>query len=390
MNRNRVLISGAGIAGLTLAIQLKQHGFEPLVIERAIAPRTAGYMMDFSGTGWDVAERIGILGRLREITYPIDALAFVDADGEPFVDVPIARIREALDGNYIYLRRPDLERVLTERADELGVEIRYGTSLHKLHSLRDYVHATFADGRVEDFDIVIGADGLHSCVRQLAFGAEQLFSRFLGLYAAAFHLPSGASRLDRRCKLFEETDRAAFFYPLGDDRMDATYVFRHDEQEVLPGQSLAFVKSQYHGGGWITDDVLREYQESEPIYFDPATMIVMPRWHRGRVALVGDACGCLTLLAGQGSHMAMGGAYVLAEELARQDNHRAAFAAYQSRIKPHVDRKQKDAAGFARVFVPGRRSRPWLRRLVLKAIFSKPGLSLAMKWFGTRSVLPQA
>jgi 2-polyprenyl-6-methoxyphenol hydroxylase-like FAD-dependent oxidoreductase len=388
MNRNRVLISGAGIAGLTLAIQLKQKGFEPLVIEQAKAPRTAGYMMDFFGTGWDVAERMGLTERLTAIKYPITGLAFVESDGKPFVEAPVQRIRDALGGHYVYLRRPDLERVLMERANELGVEIRYGLSLHRLRSMRDYVHAIFDDGRVDDFDLVVGADGVHSCVRDLTFGHARQFRRFLGLYVAAFHLANGAGRLDGRVKLYEETDRTTFFYPLDSERMDATYVFRHGEEDVLPGQSLAFVKSHYRGGGWITDDMLRNYPDSEPLYFDPATMIVMPRWHRGRVALVGDACGCLTLLAGQGSHMAMAGAYVLAEELARTDNHREAFAAYQAAIKPHVDRKQKESAAFAKVFVPGKHSMPWLRHFAIKLMFSGIGLPLAMRWLGTRSVLP--
>jgi 2-polyprenyl-6-methoxyphenol hydroxylase-like FAD-dependent oxidoreductase len=390
MTRKRVLISGAGIAGLTFAIQLKQRGFETLVIERAKAPRTDGYMMDLFGTGWDVAERMNLIGRLTEIKYPIDALAFVDNRGEPRTQVPISRLRQALGNRYIYLRRPDLERVLIERAHDLSINIQYDLSLHRLQSLRDRVHVVFDNGRADDFDLLIGADGVHSCVRQLAFGAEQQFACFLGLYVAAFHLASGGERLDGMCKLFEETDRAAFFYPLNDGQMDATYVFRHREQEILPGQSLAFVKSQYRGGGWITDDVLRNYSSSEPIYFDPATMVVMPRWHRGRVALIGDACGCLTLLAGQGSHMAMAGAYVLADQLARADNHREAFAAYQDAIKPHVDRKQKEAAAFAKVFVPSKRSMPWLRHLALKLIFSSAGLPLAMKWLGGRSVLPAA
>jgi 2-polyprenyl-6-methoxyphenol hydroxylase-like FAD-dependent oxidoreductase len=383
-----VLISGAGIAGLTFAIQLKQHGFEPVVIEHSHAQRTEGYMMDFFGTGWDVAERMGLTERLTAIKYPIAALAFVDNAGKPYAEAPIERLRGALGGHYVYLRRSDLEQVLAERARELGVEIRFGTSLHRLDSLDDHVHAVFHNGRVDDFDLAVGADGVHSCVRQLMFGPERQFTCFLGLYVAAFHLDHGAERLGRTCKLFEETGRMAFFYPLDDRRMDATYVFRHDEEDVLPGQSLAFVKSQYRGGGWITEDLLRDYPDSEPIYFDPAMMVMMPQWHHGRVALIGDACGCLTLLAGQGSHMAMAGAYVLAKELARHDDHRDAFAAYQAAIKPHVDRKQRDAASFAGVFVPSRRSRPWLRRLAFKTIFSAIGLPLMMRWFGGRSVLP--
>ena len=389
MNRKRVLISGAGIAGLTLAIQLKQKGFEPLVIEQAKAPRTEGFMMDFFGAGWDVAERMNLIERLTAITYPIEALAFVDNSGQPNTKVSIARLREALGGRYLYLRRPDLERVLTERARELSIEIRYGLSLHRLHSLRDRIHVVFDNGRVDDFDLAFGADGVHSAVRQLMFGLEQQqFTCVLGLHVAAFHLASGGDRLEGMCKLFEESDRAAFFYPLNGGRMDATYVFRHREEKILPGQSLALVKSQYRGGGWITEDVLRDYPNGEPTYFDPATMIVMPRWHRGRVALVGDACGCMTLLAGQGSHMAMAGAYALAEQLARTDDHREAFAAYQAAIKPHVDRKQKRAAAFAKVFLPSKRSVPWLRHLALKLMFSSAGLPLAMKWLGGRSVLP--
>jgi 2-polyprenyl-6-methoxyphenol hydroxylase-like FAD-dependent oxidoreductase len=389
MNRKRVLISGAGIAGLTFAIQLKRHGFEPVVIERDSALRTEGYMMDFFGTGWDVAARMGLTERLRAIHYPIDALAFVKADGKPYYHVPVQRIRDALDGKYIYLRRPDLERVLAERARELGVEIRYATSLHKLHSLRDYVHATFADGRVDDFDLVVGADGVHSCVRSLAFGADQPFMRFLGLYVAAVHLTGGSDRLERMCKVYEEPERSSFFYPLDGTRMDATYVFRHDEVEVLPGQALRFLRSQFRGGGWISDDVLREYPSAEPVYFDPAMMVVMPRWHRGRVALIGDACGALTLLSGQGSHMAMAGAYVLAEQLAKHDDHRAAFTAYEQTIKPQVERKQKESAAFANMFVPGKASHMWLRRLAIRAMFSSLGLPLMMRAFGARSsVLP--
>ena len=123
--------------------------------------------------------------------------------------------------------------------------------------------------------------------------------------------------------------------------------------------------------------------------FDSATQIEMPQWHKGRVALIGDACGCLTLLAGQGSHMAMAGGYVLAQELARQPDHAAAFAAYQNFLKPHVDKRRRDAARFAGMFVPSQRSRPWLRRLALKLLFSAPLIKIGLRFFGTKSVLAQ-
>ena len=133
--------------------------------------------------------------------------------------------------------------------------------------------------------------------------------------------------------------------------------------------------------------MLKAHAASDPIFFDSVTQIVMPQWHKGRVALIGDACGCLTLLAGQGSHMAMAGGYVLAEELARQADHTAAFTAYQKFLKPHVDKKQRDAARFAGLFVPKPNSWPWLRRLTLKLMFSRPLIKFGLGAFGVKSVL---
>jgi 2-polyprenyl-6-methoxyphenol hydroxylase-like FAD-dependent oxidoreductase len=128
----KILISGAGIAGLTLAVLLREQGLEPLVIERDKALRTEGYMMDFFGSGWDVAERMGLVPELRAIHYPIDQLQFVNSEGAVWFSVPIDRIRRALGGNYVYLRRSDLERILYDRAVARGVTIRFGCQVTAL------------------------------------------------------------------------------------------------------------------------------------------------------------------------------------------------------------------------------------------------------------------
>ena len=389
MSRNNsVLISGAGIAGLTLAILLKKQGYEPLVVERNKGLRSDGYMMDFFGSGWDVAERMGLADELRAIHYPIDALQFVDSDGKVYASVPIARVSHALDGKYVYLRRSDLERILYDRAQASGVAVRFGSVVTALRETANGVRATFVDGAAADFTLVFGADGVHSGVRRLIFGEGRQFERFLGGYVAAFHLKRHKFDIGRALKLYEETDRVAAFYPLDDERMDATYVFRHDEVQVLPEDRLSFVRKQFKGAGWIAEAMLKAYKAKEPIYFDPLTQIAMPHWHQGRVALVGDACGCLTLLAGQGSHMAMAGAYVIARELERHNGDYAlAFAAYEAMLKPAVTKRQKDAAAMARYVIPSTRSRPWLRRLVIKLLFSPLVLPLVFRWFGARSVL---
>ena len=383
----RILISGGGIAGLTLAIEFKRRGFDPHVIEREPGLRREGYMMDFFGTGWDVAERMGLLERLRAVRYPIDSLEFVDRNGKAYVHMPIERMRRALDHKYVYLRRQDLERILAERARELGIAPRYGTGLAALDDTGGAVKARFEDGSEDEFALVIGADGVHSRVRALVFGEERQFARFLGLYVAGFHAPSERFPLNNTVKLYEEIDRVAFLYPLDARQLDATYVFRQAELHVPHGERLAFLRERYRGAGWIAEDVLKAHASDEPLFFDSVTQIVMPHWHKGRVALIGDACGCLTLLAGQGSHMAMAGGYVLAQELSRHTDHTAAFAAYQNLLKRHIDKKQRDAARFAGLFVPKPNSRPWLRRLTLKLFFSDPLLRFGLGAFGTKSVL---
>jgi 2-polyprenyl-6-methoxyphenol hydroxylase-like FAD-dependent oxidoreductase len=388
VNDKRILISGGGIAGLTLAVELKRHGFDPHVIEREPALRSEGYMMDFFGTGWDVAERMGLLPRLRAVRYPIDALEFVDEQGQAYMHMPIERIRHALDEKYVYLRRQDLERILAERAREVGVVPHYGCSLAALTDRSDAVRARFEDGCEEDFALVVGADGVHSRVRDLTFGEERPFARFLGLYVAAFHITSNGLPVNRAATIYEEPNRLSMVYPLDDGHLDATFLFRHDEIGHLPHRArLAFLRERFRGAGWITQDMLAACPEDAPVFFDSVTQIVMPQWHRGRIALIGDACGCLTLLAGQGSHMAMAGGYVLAQELARQADHAAAFAAYQNALKPSVDKKQKSAARSAPLFVPKLNSWPWLRRLTIKLIFSRPLIDLVLVSFGSKSVL---
>jgi 2-polyprenyl-6-methoxyphenol hydroxylase-like FAD-dependent oxidoreductase len=383
-----VLISGGGIAGLTLGILLKEANFEPLVIEREPHLRAEGYMMDFFGSGWDVAERMGLVPQLRAIHYPIDSMQFVDDHGETYVSMPIDVVRRALGGKYVYLRRSDLEHILYERAVASRVAIRFGASIAALTQDETKVNVTFEDGAEASFDLVFGADGVHSKVRTLVFGDEHQFDRFLGAYVAAFHLKDHRFDLDRALKLYEETDRVGAFYPLDETRMDATFVFRHDEVHVPHDRRLDFTKEEFKHAGWILERVLEDYPGTAPIFFDTMTQIVMPRWHQGRVALVGDACGCLTLLAGQGSHMAMAGAYVLSRELScHRGDHAAAFAAYQALLKPAVDKRQGDAALFAKVFIPSERSRPWLRRLTTRLMFNPLVLPIVFRWFGVKSVL---
>ncbi len=383
-----LIISGSGIAGLTLGILLRERGWNPLLIERSPAPHTGGYMMDFFGTGWDVAERMNLTDPLRAIHYPIDFLKYVDDRGDPCFSVRMESIRRALESRYVYLLRSDLERILLDRAAQAGVDIRFGASIRSFDDAGDHLEVTFDDGQTARAELLIGADGVHSRVRELAFGPEASFSRYLGCFVAAFPAPL-FPEIERSVVLHEEPERVSVFYHLSAHEMDSMLLFREPAAGFVPTDGrLPLLRRRFEQTRWITSNVLRELPEQTPLFFDTLTQIVMPHWSAGRVCLIGDACGCLTLAAGQGSHMAMAGAYVLATELLRHPgNHAAAFSAYEQYLKPHVESKRAAAARLAARFVPAADSWMWLRRLVLQAMFSRLFLPLFIRSEGGLSAL---
>lgn len=390
MNTNKkVLISGGGIAGLTLGILLKEKGWEPTIIERDPAVRTEGYIIDFWGTGWDVAERMGIAEDLRKITYPITSLQYVDANGAPYLSLPVASVRNALGGKYTYLQRSDLERILFERANAVGLHVVFGTTIQSLQDNGTEVDVTFSDGSTGSCALVFGAGGVHSRVRELAFGPESQFDRFLGYYVGAFHLENNKYDIGTAVTIYEESDRSLWVYSLGGNKMSAVYIFRHKDIGYVPPQErLPLLQKAYRGAGWITENILSDLRETDPIFFDSATQIVMPSWSKGRVALLGDACACLTLLAGQGSHLAMAEAYVIATELERHNgDHIRAFAAYEEALKATTVKKQKDAVRISRFFLPSKNSIIPLRRLIERTFFNRLFIRAGLKFFGTKSVL---
>jgi len=193
----RILISGAGIAGLTLAVLLKEQGHDPLVVECDDALPTEGYMMDFFGTGWDVAERMGLTDGLRTLRYPIEALQFVDERGKVYASVPISRVSRALGGKYVYLRRPDLVRILHERAQSLGVEIQFGTEIAQIEGasglepmVRCWMHTGFLNMKGEKMSKSLGN---FVTIRN---ALDRLDYRILRFYFLRTHYRSAAEMTD--------------------------------------------------------------------------------------------------------------------------------------------------------------------------------------------------
>jgi 2-polyprenyl-6-methoxyphenol hydroxylase-like FAD-dependent oxidoreductase len=269
--------------------------------------------------------------------------------------------------------RGDLERLLYSKIED-RVEVRLGTSVDSFEHDETEVRARLTDGTTSSFDVVVGADGVHSRVRELAFGKEESFSRFLGYYTAAL------SSMTRVCvKVFGEAfytltvpGRQVAAYPISGGRL-ATF-FIHKAEYRLDDFSAQTVREELHraygGMGWIVPELLERCPYGSGVYFDEVKQIEMSDWSRGRVALVGDACGCVSLLAGQGASLAVWGAYTLAEELgAAQEGEEeivAALARYEGKLKPPVQTRQKAGRRLARWFVPEDHTRLVVRDAVMR------------------------
>ena len=355
-----VLISGGGIAGLTLAYLLHHHGHKPLVVEKSPKVRDEGYMIDFLGPGYDASEKMSLLPEIEGIHYRIPRLAFLAPSGKERFSVSYATLRKNLFGDrHFNFMRGDLERLLYSKIED-RVEVRLGTSVDSFEHDETEVRVRLTDGTTSSFDVVVGADGVHSRVRELAFGKEESFSRFLGYYTAAFIIDDARMREGFGEAFYTLTvpGRQVAAYPISGGRL-ATF-FIHKAEYRLDDFSAQTVREELHraygGMGWIVPELLERCPYGSGVYFDEVKQIEMSDWSRGRVALVGDACGCVSLLAGQGASLAVWGAYTLAEELgAAQEGEEeivAALARYEGKLKPPVQTRQKAGRRLARWFVP--------------------------------------
>ncbi len=366
----RIAINGAGIAGLTLAHWLYRNGHEPTLIEKAPSFRSGGYVVDFWGVGYSIAERMGILPDVLNAGYSFKELRLLDENGRKVGGFSTDVFRRMTDGRFTSLPRGDLGTTIC-RTIENRVECLFENSISGIEESGSGVRATLERGGPRDFDLVIGADGLHSRVRRLVFGPEDRFEKQLGYRVASFQVDGYAPRDELVYVARSAPGRQFARIALRDDRTVFLFVFRAElmaePEPSNPRETRALLRGIYKNMGWESAQILKAMEEVEEIYFDRVSQIRMDTWSRGRVMLIGDAASAVSLLAGEGTGIAMAEAYVLAGELERAKNdHRTAFRNHEKRLRPFVDRKQKAAEAFASSFVPKTAFGIWMRNQVTK------------------------
>lgn len=378
MNAKTVLIAGVGIAGPTLAFWLKAGGSIPTLVERAPALRTGGYVIDFWGLGYEIAERMGLAADIHRVGYRIREMRIVDSRGRRVTGFGTDVFEELSGGRYVTLGRSDLSRLLFDKIENT-TEVIFGDEIVALQDHDDCVRVRFRHAAERRFDLVIGADGLHSQVRQLVFGPRQRSERALGYMVAAFEVQSYRPRDEDIYMIFSAPGRMVGRVALHDDRTLFLFVFANDIEGAsapldVPAQK-ALLHSMFGDGLWECPRILDELDRTTDLYFDRVSQIKIDRWSRGRIALVGDAAFCVSLMAGQGSALAMTAAYMLAGELAKAGGrHDVGFAAYEMLLRPFISAKQKGAERFSAAFAPKTRWGLFVRNQAIRAC-TIPGLA---------------
>ncbi len=344
MRTKNILISGASIAGPVLAYWLKRYGFVPTIVEKAPALRKGGYKIDIRGRATEIVKKMGVYEEICCEHVDIRGASVVNDAGKRVAQMP-ADFIGIRQGDDVEVMRGDLADIFY-RATAGDCEYIFGDSIRSMQEVEGGVEVELEHGGRRVFDLVIGADGLHSNVRSKVFGEESQFIRDLGgFYFSIFSVPNHL-RLDRWELFYVNVDRVTNLYSVRDGKdAKVLFVFKapglaFDSRDLA--QQKAILRTVFGGLKWEVPSLLSAMEWAPDFYLDAINQIKMPVWHKGRCMLLGDAAFAPSLASGQGTSMAIVGAYVLAGELyAAGGDHRVAFPAYECALRSFIEKNQK-------------------------------------------------
>ncbi|MFD6388632.1 FAD-dependent oxidoreductase [Nocardia sp. NPDC060259] len=372
----RATVVGAGIAGLAAALRLRQQGWDVVVVERAPSRRSSGYLVNLHGPGYAATERLGLLPALTPRDIGFFTSVLVHADGREKFRIPAAVTEAAVGNRALSLFRGDLESALYDAVAEFA-DIRFGTTVRAITQTPGAVEVTLSDDTHLHTELLVGADGVHSRVRELVFGAESEYFVDLGHMVGAFPLETPSAHMpDGVGTTYIGPGRTAAVMNLGPERSSAFFAYRSPapETELALGAAPALTRAFGDLGGGVADALRQLDAEPGTAYFDSVGQIVMDRWSRGRVVLLGDAAWCVTVFAGYGAALALDGADRLGTALATHgDDIPAALDTWETALRPEVKKRQALARRGISRFAPPSRTHVWAGELVLRAI-QLPGI----------------
>lgn len=346
----RILISGAGVAGLTAAIWLGKAGFKPLIVEKAPKIRADGFILSLSHHSYHLFQEMGILDDLLAVNNQVRSSSYHDRSGRAILTLDYERLFEA--GNIIQVMRDDLERVLYKHARDKA-DYLFANSVTGIEQAGDEVEVTFETGQKRTFDLVIGADGVHSAIRNCTFGPDEVTRHDLGLHAAAFRCENVLG-IERKYEAYLEPNRHTIVYTTRNNDLACIFIWKNRLRTVPPPghEQIDYLSETYRGADPRAVRLIETLKPRRRMYMEALTQIEMPSWHKGRVAIVGDAAYSLTQLSGQGASMAIKGASTIARGLIGHSANDA-LANYEATIRPIISEIQPAVRRNKRWYVPG-------------------------------------
>ena len=387
MKSNKILISGASIAGPTLAYWLHRYGFEVIVVEKSAELRLGGQNIDVKGPAKAIAEKMSIVAEIRAQNTTEVGIRFVDASDKILAE--FSKEDSMSMTQELEILRGDLVKTLYDRTKN-NVTYRFGDHITSLDQTADEVNVGFASGKNERFDLVISTEGIGSSTRKLAISSQVDF-KYLGLHTAYLTIPKIAT--DGEWARWHNAPSGIVFMlrpdNYGETRASVTFLADENQYKglTMEEQKKALIQ-RIQGTGWQSDRIIKGIGQTKDLYFDRVSQVKASSWTEGRVAIAGDAAWCATPIAGKGTDLAMAGAYILAGELFKADDYKQAFEAYEKKMRPYVEECQKLPPGIPGLVYPTSKFGIAVLNKLVSAVGSKP-VKWLISFFTSKSKSPK-